>query len=84
MTPAPRVRLGALIVAAALLFAGPAATAGGTPTTPSPPVVVRVSDGFHWGDAAIGAAATLGFVLLIAALRRHNDGFPVRPTRRRL
>lgn len=30
------------------------------------PIVVRVSDGgFHWGDAAIGAAATAGVALAL-------------------
>jgi hypothetical protein len=30
-----------------------------------PPVVVRVDTGFHWLDAAIGAAAALGLALLV-------------------
>jgi hypothetical protein len=29
------------------------------------PVVVRVDTGFHWLDAAIGAAAALGLALLV-------------------
>jgi hypothetical protein len=29
------------------------------------PVVVRVDAGFHWLDAAIGAAAALGLALLV-------------------
>jgi hypothetical protein len=29
------------------------------------PVVVRVDEGFHWLDAAIGAAAALGLALLV-------------------
>jgi hypothetical protein len=36
---------------------------------PSCPVVVKVTDsGFHWGDAAVGAAATLAAGLLVLAL----------------
>jgi hypothetical protein len=62
-TPAhPRLLLAAVCVAATLTVAAPAAgDSKQQPTTPKPvPVVVRASDGFHWGDAAIGAAAGVG------------------------
>jgi hypothetical protein len=52
-----------LLVAATLASSG---GASGHPATPPqrPPVVVQVrGDGFHWGDAAVGAAATLGLTL---------------------
>lgn len=36
-------------------------------STPAPaPVVLHTSDGFDWGDAAIGAAAGVGFVVAAA------------------
>ena len=55
------------VVVLALLLAAPAAApAAGDP---SAPVVVEVTDsGFHWGDAAVGAAATLAAGLLVLAL----------------
>ncbi len=69
-----------LLTACALAFAVMVAAARGTtgprPPQPAqrPPVVIEVRrDGFHWGDAAIGAAATLGLVLAaggVHALRR--------------
>ena len=41
--------------------------AGGT--APPPSVVVKVSgSGFHWGDAAVGVAATLATGLLVLGL----------------
>jgi hypothetical protein len=49
-----------LVVVAALALCS-AATAGQPKRAPV--VVVVKSDGFHWGDAAIGAAATLGLTL---------------------
>jgi hypothetical protein len=71
----------ALLVTAA--FAG-GAGAGGRPSTPAqrPPVVVQVGDdGFHWGDAAVGAAAVLGLtfaagglVVLIRARSPRQEG----------
>jgi hypothetical protein len=50
----------------AAAFAGGRAPADNPRPRPAqqPPVVVQVRrDGFHWGDAAIGAAATLGVTL---------------------
>lgn len=39
------------------------------PSVVAPPQVVRVSeDGFQWGDAGIGAAATLGLIALCGGL----------------
>jgi hypothetical protein len=45
----------------------PAATAAALQVGPRTrePVVVRVDEGFHWLDAAIGAAAALGLALLV-------------------
>jgi hypothetical protein len=74
-------RLRRWIATALLLFAFPASEAWGGPgagqspsQTPAP-VVVRVADnGFHWGDAGLGAAAAIGLVLLaagLAAARQH-------------
>ena len=37
------------------------------PSSPAP-VAVSASTAFHWGDAGIGAAATLGIVLILAGL----------------
>ena len=62
-TPAhPKLLLAATCVAATLAAAAPAAgDSKRQPTTSKPvPVIVRPSDGFHWGDAAIGAAAGVG------------------------
>jgi hypothetical protein len=49
--------------------------------TPAPVAIVRVTDptgGFHWGDAGIGAAGTLGLILAatggtLLIARRRND-----------
>jgi hypothetical protein len=35
------------------------------PGSGNPPAIALVSTGFDWGDAGVGAAATLGFVLLM-------------------
>jgi hypothetical protein len=52
-----------LLVAAALAGSAGAAKHPAPPAQ-GPPVVVQVrGDGFHWGDAAVGAAATLGLTL---------------------
>ena len=48
---------------------------------PAPTTIVRVTDpngGFHWGDAGIGAAGTLGLILAatggtLLLARRRND-----------
>lgn len=46
---------------------GAAALAAGQPSKErSAPVVVHASDGFDWGDAAIGAAAGIGAALATA------------------
>ena len=53
---------------------------------PTPTTIVRVTDpngGFHWGDAGIGAAGTLGLILAatggtLLLARRRNDP-PTRP-----
>ena len=36
----------------------------GTPVVPRARIVQAPSTGFHWGDAAIGSAATLALILL--------------------
>lgn len=51
--------------------AGTGAASSGSPARPAQrsPVVVQVGDnGFHWGDAAIGAAATLGLGVAAAGV----------------
>jgi hypothetical protein len=55
------------VLALALLLAAPTdSSAAGEPRAP---IVVKVTDGgFHWGDAAVGAAATLAVGLLVLAL----------------
>jgi hypothetical protein len=63
----------ALLTTSAMI--GSLAFGGNGPTTRSPsPLIVRVQDGgFHWGDAAIGAAAGFGASLVAVggiALRR--------------
>jgi hypothetical protein len=56
-----------VLVAAALAAPG---GAGAASPPNQRPVVVRVSDGgFHWGDAAIGAAGAIGLILVVTALR---------------
>lgn len=74
-------RLRRLAATALVLFAVAASEASGVRGTNQPPartpapVVVRVADnGFHWGDAGLGAAAAIGLVLLaagLAAARQH-------------
>ena len=57
-----------VVVALLVGFLAPASLAAGG-TSPPPSVVVKVSDGgFHWGDAAVGAAATLATGLLVLGL----------------
>jgi hypothetical protein len=56
-------------------FVAPAAGAGAEQRSEPqlPPVVVEVhDDGFHWADAAVGAAAAIGFVCVagVAVLMR--------------
>jgi hypothetical protein len=55
---------------------------------PAPTTIVRVTDpnvGFHWGDAGIGAAGTLGLILaatggtLLLARRRNHPNTPTSP-----
>jgi hypothetical protein len=59
----------ALLLAAVLAPGAPSATAS---RTSPPPRVVKVLDqgGFDWGDAAIGAGAGIGLVLLLTGLRK--------------
>lgn len=65
MTARPNVTF-ALVAAA---VAAPAGFAAGPEPTNPPPVVVEVSDrGFHWLDAAIGAAVVLALALLVIGL----------------
>jgi hypothetical protein len=54
----------ALVVA----IVAPAAHGAEPEPTTQAPVVVKVSDGFHWLDACIGAAAALAAVLLVIGL----------------
>lgn len=65
-----------VLVAAAIGI--PAAPASGQGRTEERPVVVKVSDGFDWLDAGIGAAAALALVLLVIGLtlsvRQVNEG----------
>lgn len=58
--------IAAVAVVAAL--SGTAAAAPGRPKRPTPVVVQTSRGGFAWGDAAIGAAAALGFVLALAGV----------------
>jgi hypothetical protein len=59
-----RRQLALRTLAPALLLA--ASTESSAAAEPRPPVVVRVTDsGFHWGDAAVGAAVTLAAGLLV-------------------
>jgi hypothetical protein len=62
-----RRQLALCALAPALLLAAPTdSRAAGEPRAP---VVVKVTDsGFHWGDAAVGAAVTLAAGLLVLAL----------------
>ena len=60
-----------LALGAAVAVACPAPSPGEAPPVQEPrrPVVVKVSDGgFHWGDAAIGAAAASGAAIVLAGL----------------
>jgi len=62
-----RVGRRALAAAVGLVSLSPVAHAGAPPAHPNPePIVVRVDDGFHWGDAGIGAAAGVGAGLVVA------------------
>ena len=61
----PRVLYVIAALAVAAVLAGPAAGSG-RPTRPAPVVVQTSGGGFAWGDAAIGAAAALGFVLALS------------------
>lgn len=55
---------------AVIVLAGAAEAPGAKQPPSQQPIVVRVSDGgFHWGDAAIGAAGALGLMLVVAGLR---------------
>jgi hypothetical protein len=57
-----------VLMAAVLVSVGGAAA--GSPAPSQQPVVVHVSEGgFHWGDAAIGAAGAVGLILIAAAMR---------------
>ena len=43
----------------------------------APPRIVQEDEGFHWADAAVGGAAALGLVLVLAggdALRARRNG----------
>jgi len=56
-----------IAVAVALAALSPVAHAGAPAPRPNPePIVVKVDDGFHWGDAGIGAAAGVGAALIAA------------------
>jgi hypothetical protein len=63
--------------AVALVALSPVARAGSPATHPNPePIAVKVDDGFHWGDAGIGAAAGVGAALIVAgglAIGRGGD-----------
>ena len=71
-------------VALALALSLATASSQGNTAPPSPAderpstVVVRVNDGFHWGDAGLGAAAALATTLLalgvVLALRPDRGG----------
>jgi hypothetical protein len=52
----------------------------GTVSQAAPPLLVTASDGFNWGDAFVGAAATLAtaIVLAFAALSVRRTRHPVR------
>jgi predicted outer membrane protein len=55
-------------LAVLLLAAAPVGQAVDKPAL-QPSVVVKVSDGgFHWGDAAVGAAAAIAMALLVLGL----------------
>jgi hypothetical protein len=76
----------AIVVAALLVLAfAPVARAGvdysknaaggdyAPAVAPSAPAPTSATDsGFEWGDAALGAAAALGVVLLLSGVRRGN------------
>jgi hypothetical protein len=64
---APLLVLG-VIVAAAVLAASSSAVRKPPPTDARPVVVQVDRGGFDWTDAAIGSAATLAFVLVLAAV----------------
>jgi hypothetical protein len=62
-----------IALATALVVCFPAPSSGQAPRSrteqPRPPVVVKVSEGgFHWADAAIGAAAATGAALALAGM----------------
>ncbi len=63
-------RLLPIATALALMTLSPTTLASGNsaqPKKPADPIVVHVDDrGFHWGDAAIGAAAGFGVALVLA------------------
>jgi hypothetical protein len=65
--PTARLRLSfaTTCIGAALAGAAPGSAAPKQPPAApgTAPVVVRASDGFHWGDAAVGAAAGVGAVI---------------------
>ena len=74
-----RSAVGRRSIAAAVVLAAlsPVARAGAPAAHPNPePIVVKVDDGFRWGDAGIGAAAGLGAALVVAGgllLARSGD-----------
>ena len=74
-----RSAVGRRSIAAGVVLAAlcPAAHAGAPAPHPNPePIVVKVDDGFRWGDAGIGAAAGVGAALLVAGslvLARSGD-----------
>jgi hypothetical protein len=62
--PASRCVIAAAVALAAL---SPVAHARAPAPRSNPePIVVKVDDGFHWGDAGIGAAAGVGAALVAA------------------
>ncbi len=81
-----RSAVGRRSIAAAVVLAAlcPAAHAGAPAPHPNPePIVVKVDDGFRWGDAGIGAAAGVGAALLVAGslvLARSGDRSATHPS----
>jgi hypothetical protein len=70
MQRARRRLLAALDTGAVALAVAPATVSAALQVDPRTrvPVFVRVDTGFHWLDAAIGAAAALGLALLVLGL----------------
>jgi hypothetical protein len=54
------------VIAAAI--AAPGVSGARSPEPERSPVLVEVRDGFHWGDAGVGAAAALASVAIAAGV----------------